>query len=187
MCFNYDWLELKCENYKYSWKSLSQYLPSILETRAEITPIVLKHLYNDDENVILILSYFCDSFESLCQVSFLRNFSTESPPVYLNHSLISNQNSRDCRTWPPAWWAARGWGPRPCRRESQWSPRPGTEIRSYGDCHDTRHPPQSGSPGAPLRTCHWSVVTILASDWLIRSPIAQSGRLLLAVHQNNLS
>ena len=44
---------------------------------------------------ILLYSYFCDSFESLCQVSFLRNFSTDRPPVYLKHSSMSyNTNYR---------------------------------------------------------------------------------------------
>ena len=37
-------------------------------------------------------SYFCDSFESFCQVSFLRNFSTERPPVYLDTRRVG-------RTW----------------------------------------------------------------------------------------
>ena len=151
----------------YSQKSLGKYLPSILETRAEITPIVLKHSHNDNESINIIISYFCDSLESLCQVSFLRNFSTERPPVYLNHSFFKmSLYSWVYRTWPPAWSAARGWGPRPYRRGSLWSPRPGTGTRSCGGCRDTRRPLPSGSPGAPRRTCDWSVVTILASDWL---------------------
>ena len=36
--------------------------------------------------------YLEDSLESFCQVNFLRNFSTESPPVYLATRLVG-------RTW----------------------------------------------------------------------------------------
>ena len=64
--------------------------PSILETLADTLPIVLKVFIISIVISIVANDYLEDSLDSFCQVNFLRNFSTESPPVYLATRLVGS-------------------------------------------------------------------------------------------------